>query len=392
MRPHSAAVEKVHSPKLNLPEGVLDDRTNETETPNEQISPDKGVVPADPTSSPVEDPSKVASATGSSQSTKKEKEQKGEVYYQYLLVKKLMDHPEYLLLLQGLLASITCYFLLGVVVWLSARGKANSVPNPFASISKSLEVNSEKDWGYVFWFWTKCFRWLFGPPPEVLNLEDAFPGLTPCQRRYVGGVMMKVHRLLRKGILEQRIEVAWKYVELTCMSVTPILVSILGNFGDKYNTPIQCLAIGLSLISSVCRLSPVGRGDVMTTYSLKLREICWNYWSLKGDFKVSKLDTKKEEMLSALAEQKYEASVSVEKDTSKDPDLLELQTKVQKAHGMLFQLFVEKVNEETQEGEAALSKTFSAPNASRKKATYGPEDGEKCSKDEDKSDQKQNRG
>ena len=70
VRPHSAAVEKV-SPKLNLPEGVLDDPTNETETPNEQISPDKGVVPADPTNSPVEDPSKVASATGSSPQMKR---------------------------------------------------------------------------------------------------------------------------------------------------------------------------------------------------------------------------------------------------------------------------------------------------------------------------------
>lgn len=45
---------------------------------------------------------------------------------------------------------------------------------------------------------------------------------------------MKVHRLLQKGIMEQRIEVAWKYVELTCMSVTPILVSIMGNFGEEY--------------------------------------------------------------------------------------------------------------------------------------------------------------
>ena len=107
---------------------------------------------------------------------------------------------------------------------------------------------------------------------------------------------------------------------------------------------------------------------------------------------MSELDTKKDKMLSALADQKYEASVSVEKDTSKDPDLLELQTKVQKAHGMLFQLFVEKVTEETQEGEAALSKTFSAPNASRKKARYGPEDGDKSPKHEDTQDQKQNRG
>lgn len=45
---------------------------------------------------------------------------------------------------------------------------------------------------------------------------------------------MKVHRLLQKGIMEQRIEVAWKYVELTCVSVTPILVSIMGNFGNEF--------------------------------------------------------------------------------------------------------------------------------------------------------------
>lgn len=120
------------------------------------------------------------------------------------------------------------------------------------------------------------------------------------------------------------------------------------------------MAIGLSLISAVCRLSPVGRGDVMTTYSLKLREICWNYWSLKGDFKVSQLVTRKEKMLKELCENQSEASVeqkseaSVEKELEKDPHLSELRTKVAKAHGMLFQLFVEKVTEETQDSTLGL--------------------------------------
>lgn len=169
VRPHSAAVEKVHSsPKPNLRE--VDDPTTEKETAGADEN------------SPVEDSSKMAS--GNSQPTnssniekepKKEKVDDSWWFFKYLLAKKLQDNPEYLILVQGLMASIFCYFLVGFSVWVFASSKANSVPNPFASIS--LEVNNEKDWSYLGWFWIKCFRWFFGPPPEVLNLKDAFPGM-----------------------------------------------------------------------------------------------------------------------------------------------------------------------------------------------------------------------
>ena len=166
VRPHSAAVEKVHSsPKLNLREGVVVDTENETG--NEHIPGSVGAGGADG-NSPVKDPSKVAS--GNSTNSPKEE------FFKYLLVKKLMDNPEYLILVQGLLVSILCYFLVGLSVWVFARGKANSVPNPFASLNPEVNSDGEKDWSYFSWFWTKCFRWFFGPPPDVLNLDDAFPG------------------------------------------------------------------------------------------------------------------------------------------------------------------------------------------------------------------------
>lgn len=98
---------------------------------------------------------------------------------------------------------------------------------------------------------------------------------------------------------------------------------------------------------------------------------------------MSQLETQKENFVKNLDKPQSEASVEQQSE--------ELQTKVAKAHAMLFLLFVEKVTEETQDGEAALSKTFSAPNASRKKATYGPDDGadKDGDKDGDKSDRKQ---
>lgn len=182
VRPHSAAVEKVHSsPKLNLREGVVVDTENETG--NEHIPGGVGAAGVDG-NSPVKDPSKVQSgnsqSTNSTNSTNKDKESKAADdsfwFFKYLLVKKLMDNPEYLILVQGLLVSIFCYFLVGLSVSVFARGKANSVPNPFASLNPEVNSDGEKDWSYFSWFWTKCFRWFFGPPPDVLNLDDAFPG------------------------------------------------------------------------------------------------------------------------------------------------------------------------------------------------------------------------
>lgn len=95
---------------------------------------------------------------------------------------------------------------------------------------------------------------------------------------------MKCYRLRVSGITEQRKSGAWKMVELVCVSVTPIFISIMGDFGDDFRQPIQLLAITLSLVSTICQLSPVGRGEALLSFSSKLETLCWTYWSVTGEF------------------------------------------------------------------------------------------------------------
>lgn len=70
---------------------------------------------------------------------------------------------------------------------------------------------------------------------------------------------------------------------------------------------------------------------------------------------MSQLEAQKESMLDSLKRQS-EASAEQQSEACKEqfPDLSELRTKVAKAHGMLFLLFVEKVTAESQDSTLGL--------------------------------------
>lgn len=75
-------------------------------------------------------------------------------------------------------------------------------------------------------------------PLAILSWPSRAGGLTSCQWKYVRGVMLKSHRLRQTGIKEQRKSADWKMVELVSVSVTPIFISIMGNFGEAFR-PMQ---------------------------------------------------------------------------------------------------------------------------------------------------------
>ena len=56
---------------------------------------------------------------------------------------------------------------------------------------------------------------------------------------------MKCYRLRVSGITEQRKSGAWKMVELVCVSVTPIFISIMGDFGDDFRHGKNRLGVSL---------------------------------------------------------------------------------------------------------------------------------------------------
>ena len=120
---------------------------------------------------------------------------------------------------------------------------------------------------------------------QLGTLSKAFKGLDECQQSYVRGIMMKSWGLNIQGIKEQRQSADWKWVECVCCALTPIFISIMGNFGEGFREPIQILAIILSLVSTFSRLTPQGRGEAMLCYSEDLVALCWNYWAVRGEFR-----------------------------------------------------------------------------------------------------------
>lgn len=312
----------------------------------------------------------------------------------FFLLQTLDGNPACLLVVQGLLMAICFYLLLKAVIDYVAQSASTRIENPFESIAKDSPVASQK--------WIDYFG--FGGGKELGSLEDAFRGLTSCQWKYVRAVMLKSHRLRQTGIKEQRKSADWKMVELVSVSVTPIFISIMGNFGEAFRQPIQLLAIALSLVSTICQLAPLGRGEVMLTYSAKLETLCWTYWSVTGRFEEERkknmqteLETEaaksakaqgywsmfhqrlREDRSNLLKHVKEQQEVEADDANgdghpsrrqafSREPDKEEVDaylssplTSLECARAMLFPKFVELCAEEMEAGEAELQKSFAAP-------------------------------
>eukprot|EP00435_Cladocopium_sp_Y103_P075690 s36_g62.t1 len=161
----------------------------------------------------------------------------------FFLVQTLDANPACLLVVQGLLMAIGFYLLLKAVIDYVAQSASINIANPFESIANASPVAPPK--------WTDCFG--FGGRKELGSLEDAFRGLTECQWKYVRGVMVKSHRLRQTGIKEQRKSADWKMVELVSVSVTPIFISIMGNFGEAFRQ-IRFQAVTFGLVPLAARV------------------------------------------------------------------------------------------------------------------------------------------
>ena len=224
-----------------------------------------------------------------------------------------------------------------------------------------------------------------GRDTSTKTFSEALRGLTPCQQAYVASVMKKAFTLQMAGIKEQRRSVGWKWVECICVALTPICISVVGNFGEDYRQPLQLLAIGLSLVSTLSRLSPQGRGEALLSYATLLRRVCWSYWSATGVFaNQAELEASKKAKAFWQAMQTNErakrgkvqqalqsgdqastaspaGSLAPRSDVG-DLDCLPAELSQMEAdRASLFQQFVQQVMEAMDEGEDELQRSYGSP-------------------------------
>ncbi|CAE7395877.1 MEGF10 [Symbiodinium sp. CCMP2456] len=159
-----------------------------------------------------------------------------------------------------------------------------------------------------------------------------------------------------------------------------------------------------SLFSTLCRLSPQGRGEALLFYSGLLRKVCWAYWSVSGEFEDYRYDSDFEDSKKA-AEEFWKKFSKKKRESTKKPRqpqapagtgnpaegseihartedradedgedpassvlqtpfvecLPEYLTETESMRAALFQKFVEEVLECTEEGEDELQRSYGSP-------------------------------
>ncbi|CAE7752432.1 MEGF10 [Symbiodinium sp. CCMP2592] len=248
--------------------------------------------------------------------------------------------------------------------------------------------------------------WTYLGDTQDSTFEEALRGLTPSQRAFFENTIKKAHVLHIMGIKEQRRSVGWKWVECICVALTPICISTLDSFGKHFQEPIKLIAILFSLFSTLCRLSPQGRGEALLYYSGLLRKVCWSYWSVSGefedyrgrddsDFEDSKGDAQKfwqefsknkreskKKPRQSQAQQRQTHAGTEDRANEEGEDraneegedlassvlqtpfvecLPNYLTETEKMRAALFEKFVEEVVQCTEEGEDELQRSYGSP-------------------------------
>ena len=224
------------------------------------------------------------------------------------LLHHINAHPAYLTVMEAALMAICMYALISFCITTWASNFARCLPHPFSSLMDQ-PLPPQRTWLGSWWgWWYSCMAefctwlvWLVcrkdasttngterdqpSKPSVNDNLTRAFPGLDEAERQYIRGIFDKVNGLKKQGIKEQKISAAWRFLDASSMALTPVLISIMPSLkGDKYEESVQILAICLSLISTICHVLPLGRGETMLWYASRLQKICWNYWRQTGEF------------------------------------------------------------------------------------------------------------
>mmetsp|Transcript_116242 Transcript_116242/g.276312 ORF Transcript_116242/g.276312 Transcript_116242/m.276312 type:complete len:456 (+) Transcript_116242:98-1465(+) len=196
-------------------------------------------------------------------------------------------------------AYIVTYLFIELSAWIATR----KLKDPFFSIADAPLRSLHDRRASKSAARSTCLGCWSTGDTQVPTFEEALRGLTPSQQAFFENTMKRAHALQVRGIQEQRRSVGWKWVECICVALTPICISISDSFGKHFQEPIKLIAILFSLFSTLCRLSPQGRGEALLFYSGLLRKVCWSYWSVSGEFDDFRYDSDFDEHSKEVAQE-----------------------------------------------------------------------------------------